>query len=148
MVYDRVLKIPRNLAKKHYFLAFFRVFLATHSHALQVMPYFFFKWKVSWRYTTIVSFIFIAFVVVNSQIFKYFRGDAASMNWAILEFFWTLTPPNMVQSCWNLHHRYYSWRQKQFFKNFWKIQIITETARYQSFNFFFQTSKKYLNFSK
>ena len=37
-----------------------------------------------------VSFISLAFVVVKLQIFKCFRGDAASMIWPFLGGFWAL----------------------------------------------------------
>ena len=65
---------------------------------------FYAKWEVSWRCTIVVSFIFVAFVVMKLKNLKCFRGDRASMKWPIFERFWALTPPNMVRSCWNLDY--------------------------------------------
>ena len=84
-----------------------------------------------------VSFIFIAFLVVKLKNLKYFCGDGASMKWLIFERFWALTPPNVVRLCWNLNHSYSSWRVTHWFKNFSKTQIFTEIGRSQSLHFFF-----------
>ena len=50
--------------------------------------------------------------------------------------FWTVNALNIVWCCWKLHQRWYSRRGKQCFRSFWKIQIFTETTRYQSLHFF------------
>ena len=82
------------------------------------------------------SFIFIAFVVLKLKILKKFRGDGASMNWAIFGGFWAITLPNMLRSLRNLHHRYCIRRATECYKKFWGILFWTKTARYQSFKFF------------
>ena len=42
------------------------------------------------------GFILMAFMVLKLQILKKFRGDGASMDWAIFGVFCGLTPPNMI----------------------------------------------------
>ena len=54
-----------KIGQKTDFLAFFQRFLDMPSYALQVTPQFLAKWKVSWRYIVVVSFISIAFAVVK-----------------------------------------------------------------------------------
>ena len=105
MVFDIVFKIRKMEPKNPFLGGFFDCFPATPPETLSATPKSFVEWRVSWRYTILPSFISIAFVVLKLKIFKKFRGDGASMNWAILGGFWTLTPPNMVRSCWNLHQR-------------------------------------------
>ena len=56
--------------KNSFFLLAFRGFSITPSYALRVTPQFLAKWKVWWRYITLVSFISIAFVVAKLWIFK------------------------------------------------------------------------------
>ena len=84
-----------------------------------------------------VSFIFVAFVVVKLKNLKCFRGDGASMKWPILEGFLALTPPNVVQLGWNLDQDYSSWRLRQCFKNFSKIQIFSGNRTFPKFARFF-----------
>ena len=102
-VFENILKIPKNSAEKLNFWLIFGSFLIPPSYALLVTPQFFAKLKVLWRCTILVSFIFIAFLVVKLWNLKCFHGNAASMKWPILGGFWTLTPPNMVRSCWNFY---------------------------------------------
>ena len=82
-----------------------------------------------------VSFIFIAFLVVKLKILKCFRGDEASMKWLIFDRFWALTAPNVLRFCSNLQQSYYSRRVRHCFKKFLKIQICTEIGRSQSLHF-------------
>ena len=89
----------KNGAKKPIFWHFFKGFPATPPEPLCATPKSFAKRKVSLTYIIVPSFIFIAFVVLKLKIFKMFRGDGPSMNWSILGFFLTLTPPNMIRSC-------------------------------------------------
>ena len=60
-----IIENSSNWTKKPYFWCFFRGFWATPSDSLSTTPKYFVKWKVSWRYTTVPSFIFIAFVVLK-----------------------------------------------------------------------------------
>ena len=43
------------------------------------------------------KFHLCSIVVVKLKNLKCFRGDGASMKWPILECFWAVTPPNVVQ---------------------------------------------------
>ena len=63
--FDLLLKIRVTGPKKPIFGVFFRGFWATPSDSLSTTPKYFVKWKVSWRYTTVPNFIFIAFVVLK-----------------------------------------------------------------------------------
>ena len=67
----------------------------------------------------LVSFMVIAFVVVELKIFKGSRGDGASMNWAISggSTFMRLAPEVVFKE------------RKRVLIFFWKILIFTETAR-------------------
>ena len=69
-VFDIFLKLPRNGPKKPILRIFFRGFWATPSYPLSATPKSFVKWKVSWRDTTVPSFIFIAIVVLKSYKFS------------------------------------------------------------------------------
>ena len=71
--FDIVLKNRRNWPKNLILWLEFRSFWTTPSFAVWVSPQFLSKRKVSWRYTILVSFIFIACVVVELYIFKVSR---------------------------------------------------------------------------
>ena len=95
------------------------VFLFMLSYSLWVTPQDFAKWKILLRYIPVVSVISIAFVVVKLTIFKDFCINSASMKWLL---FGALTPPNIVQPCWNFDQRFSPIRQTQCLKNpstFW-----------------------------
>ena len=98
------------------FLAFFDSFLDTPSYALWVTPLFFSKWKVSWRYVSMVSFISIAFVVAKLWMFKCFPSSKKCHFWVLLGGFLAITPPQCSQILFKfgtviqiniLHHIYY-----------------------------------------
>ena len=61
--------------KKLIFWLFLKGFQVTPSYAQWVTLEFLGKWKVSWRYIILVSFISITFVVVKLCIFKGFRSS-------------------------------------------------------------------------
>ena len=123
----------KKLSQKTDFLALFQRFLIyALLHPKSYAPVFS-KWKVSWRYIIMVSFIGVAFVIAKLSIFKCFHGSATSMKWHFLRGFWALTPPNIARFCWNFYQRYYSRIHKQCLKNFGKIQIFTEMGDTQSF---------------
>ena len=115
----------QKLSQKLIFWLIFGSFSITPSYTLsELHPKFYAKWKVSWRRTIVVSFIFRAFVVGKLWNLKCFRGYGASMKWPIFGGFWVLTPPNMVRSCWNLHQSWYSRTVKHCLKTFSKFKFL------------------------
>ena len=93
--------IPKNFSKTHPKSSFlwlvFRVFLTTLFYALRATSKFLAKWKVSWRYIILTSFISIAFVVAKLRIFKYFRRTVKVDFRLLLGGFLDITPPNAVR---------------------------------------------------
>ena len=73
-----------------------------------------------WRYIIVVSLVCIAFVVVKLKMLKVLHTDPTSRKWPFLGGFWTLSPPNMVQYCWNSHQGSCSFKQKKKIENFLK----------------------------
>ena len=57
--------------KKLTFCLVFRGFLITHSYPTWVTPQSFAKWKVSWKYIILVSFIMIAFWLPSYKVSKF-----------------------------------------------------------------------------
>ena len=83
-----------------------------------------------------VSFIFIAFLVVKLKNLKCFRGDGASMKWPIFERFRALSLPNVVRFCWNFHHSYYSRRVRHCLKNFFENSNFYRNRTFRKFALF------------
>ena len=104
-------------------------------YILWVIPQDFAKWKTLLRYISMVSFISIAFVVEKLRIFKVFHIDSAFMKWFLLGFFWTLTPANIVQFCWNFDQRYSPIRKTQWLKNHSKFWILIQMERTHDLQF-------------
>ena len=67
-----------------------RVFLFTPSYTLWVTPQDFSKWKTLLRYISVVSFINIAYAVVELKSFKVFRINSATRFgfWGLMKPFW------------------------------------------------------------
>ena len=68
-------------------------------------PKCFVKWKVSWRYTILVSFIFIAFAVLKLYIFNVSCNSKKGHFGLILGAFSCITSPNQVRFAQNFHQR-------------------------------------------
>ena len=77
-----------------------------------------------------VSFIRIAFVVVKLNVLKVFVSIQHPWNGS----FW-VTPPNMVQYCWNSHQRKYSSKQQLCLKRNWRIRVFIRRRQTQSLHF-------------
>ena len=77
-----------------------------------------------------VSFISVAFVIVKLEIFKCFRGNAASMKWPLLGGFWALSPANMTRVCWNFNQRYIFHKTKTVSEQSFKIKCLSGIETY------------------
>ena len=75
------------------------------------------------------SFIFIVFVVLKLQIFKNFRGDGASMNWAILGVVLGLNSTKNGSILVKLAPEVVFKERNKVLKFFWEIPMFTETTR-------------------
>ena len=105
---------------------FFRGFSIMPSYALWVMPQLFVKWKVSWIYIIVISFISVTFVVVKLSIFQCFRGNAASMKWPFLG-------PNSLKYCQillNISTDVVFKETQTVFEDFWKNWNFYRDERY------------------
>ena len=69
-----------NSAKQQTLMLIFKGFLFTPSYTMWVAPQFFAYWKVPWRYIMLVSFMSIAFVVVQVIFSKVF---VAAESWIL-----------------------------------------------------------------
>ena len=69
-----------NSAKQQILMLIFKGFLFTASYTMWVAPQFFAYWKVPWRYIMLVSFMSIAFVVVQVIFSKVF---VAAESWIL-----------------------------------------------------------------
>ena len=96
-------KFLKNSPKKLILWLVFRIFSTTPFYALRAMPQFLAKWKVSWRYIILESFISIAFVVGKLWIFKCFRRTRKMDFGLFLGGFLGIIPPKAVGFFWNLH---------------------------------------------
>ena len=105
MVFDRLLKLPRNGPKKPILGVFFRGFPNTPPEPFSATPKSFVKRKVSWRYTIVPSFIFIAFAVLKLYIFKICCTSKKGHFGLLLGGFWDITRPNRVGFVPNFHQR-------------------------------------------
>ena len=102
----------------------------------QLRPNFYTKSKISWRCTIVVSFVFIAFLVVKLKNLKCFRGDGASMKWPIFERFRALSSPNVVWFCWNLHQLLLKKSKTLLLEFFWN-SIFYRKRTFPKFALFF-----------
>ena len=107
-----------------------RGFWFTPSYALWVTPQSSATLNVLQRYIIMVSFISVAFVIVKLEIFKCFRGDAASMKWPLLGGFWALSPANMTRVCWNFDQRYVFHKTKTVSEQSFKIKCLSGIETY------------------
>ena len=95
----------KNGAKKPIFSHFLRGFPSTTSEPLCATPKSFVKWKDSWRYTILASFIFLAFVVLKLYISKVSRTSKKGHFGLLLGGFWDITRPNHVGFVPNFYQR-------------------------------------------
>ena len=72
-----------KLGQKAYFLGSFQEFFVyTFLRSVSYAPRFA-KWKILFRYISVISFFRIAFVVVKLKIFQVFHIDSPSMKWPL-----------------------------------------------------------------
>ena len=87
------------------------------------------KWKASWRYIILVSFISIAFVVPQLSRFKYFPISQIWHFWELLGSFWAITPPNEIRFFPNLEH----WCRSLFYMTYMTVfDIVLKFPRKQT----------------
>ena len=103
------------------------------SYTLWVMPHDSAKWKTLLRYNSAVSFIRIAVVVVMLLKIQHpwngpFLGEKGGAG--VIR---TLTPPNIVWSCWNFEQGYSSNKTNTVFEKFFKILNLDSSEKHPKF---------------
>ena len=93
-------KVLKNSPKKLILWLVFGIFFNSPFYALRVMSQFLAKWKVSWRYKILESFISMTFVVAKLLIFKWFCRTRKVDFRLHLGGFLSITPPNTVEFFW------------------------------------------------
>ena len=130
-------------SKSGYKLTFWlilRVFLFTPSYTLWVTPQDFSKWKTLLRYISAVSFINIAYAVVELKSFKVFRINSATLFgfWGLMKPFWGFWDSYSPKYC-SILLKFWpevaSIRQTQCLKNPSKLWILAQMKRMQSSQF-------------
>ena len=84
-------------SKKNNYWELFRRFLDQTPPHPKACTQIFSQWKVSWRYTILISFIFLAFVVLKLYIFKASRISKKGDFGLLLGSFSCITTPNHVR---------------------------------------------------
>ena len=125
-----ILKKHLKLSQKFDFLAHFERFLVyAFLHPMSYTPIFC-QIKRLMKVHIVVSFISVAFLVVKFYIFKCFHGDAASMKWPLLGGFWSLSPADMTQVCWNFDQSYVFHKTNTVSEQPFKIKCLSRNLTY------------------